>query len=143
MWSMAQGRSVSETQLPFDSGGSPLSLRVPARYGPQGLPLRPPRRPRAAALSASFAPGGVGPRLRVTRQIRTPLDLSIYCPRSVYTCSSRGREAPARYAESERRRFSTARGRRLAWPWCTTRPLDPCRLKRSRIQGVFYPELST
>ena len=33
----------------------------------QGLPLRHPRRPRRAGLSPSSAPGGVGPRLRVTR----------------------------------------------------------------------------
>ena len=36
--------------------------------GQRVLPLRHPTRPRAAALSASFAPGAWGPRLRVTRR---------------------------------------------------------------------------
>ena len=38
----------------------------------RGLPLRHPARPRAAALSASFAPGAQGPRLRVTREAYAP-----------------------------------------------------------------------
>ena len=48
-------------------GQSALSMS-PLLRASQGLPLRHPSRPRRAGLSPSSAPGGRGPRLRVTRE---------------------------------------------------------------------------